>query len=319
MELATARLGVALRRLGRPPTLPCAAPTSARLARVLSLYEYEASPYCKRVREAVCALGLSVRIKPCPRTTLLREGEVGTRWRSEARVLTPPEQPLRFPLLHDEPAPGSSGERPVTVLPESLACVAHLWTHYGDSSAGLAEVHEWLERVRSRAERVRPFVPGGRTTRLRNVVNLFSDEDLPGLFAASIARPYGHAGLAAAVGPHLQACDTLDAERALWADEACPHARLVREALCSLGLGYTLHGMGGAGGGDRGPTTTAAAQAQAAALRAAHGEGARPPFLFDPRLGAISCAGDAWEPAVRGLWGAYRPGSPRPTLTQLLN
>ncbi|KAJ1631429.1 hypothetical protein T492DRAFT_996082 [Pavlovales sp. CCMP2436] len=315
MELATARLGVALRRLGQPPTLPRAAPSpSARLARVITLYEYEASPYCKRVREAVCALGLSVRIKPCPRTTLLREGEVGTRWRAEARALTPPEQPLRFPLLHDEPALGSSGEP--AIVPESLACVAHLWTHYGDSGAGLAEVQGWVERVRSRAERVRPFVPGGRTTRLRNFVNLVSDEDLPGLFAASVARPFGHAGLAAAAAARTAQPDVFhDSERALWADEACPHARLVREALCSLGLSYTLHGMGGAGRGDHESTATAAAQAQAAALRAAHGEDARPPFLVDPRLGVHSCAG---EHAVRGLWKVYH-GGPLPALLHLFS
>ena len=40
----------------------------------LELYEYEASPWCKRVRETVNILDLKVRIKPCPRETFRVEG-----------------------------------------------------------------------------------------------------------------------------------------------------------------------------------------------------------------------------------------------------
>jgi anaphase-promoting complex subunit 7 len=54
-----------------------------------TLYEFEACPYCRFVREAVTALDLVVDIKPCGR---------GSRHRAEARELGGKEQ---FPLLVD--------------------------------------------------------------------------------------------------------------------------------------------------------------------------------------------------------------------------
>ena len=53
------------------------------------LYEFEACPYCRFVREAVTALDLVVDVKPCGR---------GSRHRAEARKLGGKEQ---FPLLVD--------------------------------------------------------------------------------------------------------------------------------------------------------------------------------------------------------------------------
>lgn len=40
----------------------------------LELYEYEASPWCKKVRECINILGLKVNVKPCPRETFRVEG-----------------------------------------------------------------------------------------------------------------------------------------------------------------------------------------------------------------------------------------------------
>lgn len=57
------------------------------------------------MREVVYTLGLSVEMRLCPRSTLLREGEIGgSRLRAEAHALLPPGEPLRFPFLHDQPA-----------------------------------------------------------------------------------------------------------------------------------------------------------------------------------------------------------------------
>ncbi|KAG8457787.1 hypothetical protein KFE25_005800 [Diacronema lutheri] len=325
MELATARLGCALRRLGRAPSLPdTPPPLLGRRSRTLTLYEYEASPFCKRVREAACALALTVQMRPCARSTLLREGVVGdSPLRAEARALLPPSEPLRFPLLCDRPtaemgSDSGAAERRVQVMLESREIVAHLWVHYGDESSGAASVRSWLARTAERAARIRPYVPGGSTTRLRNLVNLMSDEDMPGLFGASLARPFAHAGLAAARSTAVDegvACATNGSDapvRELWAFEACARATLVREALCSLGLRYTLHGMGGA------PNAPAAAR-QLGALRAAHGADARPPFLVDARAG-VAGSGEfgGWEPLVARLWQVYCGDGQRPSVAQLL-
>ena len=40
----------------------------------LELYEYEASPWCKKVRETINILDLKVKMKPCPRETFRVEG-----------------------------------------------------------------------------------------------------------------------------------------------------------------------------------------------------------------------------------------------------
>ena len=37
-----------------------------RPVKSISIYEYEASPYCRKVREAVSLLDLTVTYKPCP-------------------------------------------------------------------------------------------------------------------------------------------------------------------------------------------------------------------------------------------------------------
>lgn len=56
----------------------------------ITLYEFEASPYCRAVREVVTALHLDVEIRPCPKG--------GTRFRPEAERLGGKQQ---FPLLVD--------------------------------------------------------------------------------------------------------------------------------------------------------------------------------------------------------------------------
>ena len=44
----------------------------------LVLYEYEQSPWCRKVRETLCILDLDAEIKPCPRETFRAEGAFST-------------------------------------------------------------------------------------------------------------------------------------------------------------------------------------------------------------------------------------------------
>jgi glutathione S-transferase len=76
------------------------------------LYDFEACPYCRKVREALTALHLDVEIRPCPKN--------GTRFRPEAERVGGKRM---FPLLVD---PNTD-----TVLYESVEIVAYLFARYG--------------------------------------------------------------------------------------------------------------------------------------------------------------------------------------------
>ena len=75
------------------------------------LYDMEACPFCRRVREALTALHLDVEIRPCPKG--------GRKFRSEAEALGGKQQ---FPLLSDE----NTGR----VMYESSDIVAYLFETY---------------------------------------------------------------------------------------------------------------------------------------------------------------------------------------------
>jgi len=95
-------------------------PTSAL---TLQLYEFEACPFCRRVREAMTELDLSAEVYPCPKGSL--------RHRDVVRKIGGKEQ---FPLLVD----ASTG---VTVY-ESGDIVKYLFKQYGQGkspSFGLLE------------------------------------------------------------------------------------------------------------------------------------------------------------------------------------
>lgn len=80
--------------------------------KLLRLYDFEASPYCRAVREAITALHLDVEIRPCPKG--------GTRFRPEAERLGGKQQ---FPLLIDE----NNGR----VMYESADIIDYLFRTYG--------------------------------------------------------------------------------------------------------------------------------------------------------------------------------------------
>ncbi|MEO8706636.1 MAG: glutathione S-transferase N-terminal domain-containing protein [Kofleriaceae bacterium] len=84
----------------------------------LELYDIEACPYCRKVREALTMLDLDVLIRPTPHG--------GTRFRPTAIARGGKRQ---FPLLVD-PNTGS-------LLYESDAIVAHLYRHYGNGQPPL--------------------------------------------------------------------------------------------------------------------------------------------------------------------------------------
>jgi glutathione S-transferase len=96
----------------------------------LILYDFEACPFCRLVREAFCALNLDVEIRPCPRG--------GTRFRPEAQRLG---GKLQFPLLVDQ----NTGR----TLFESRDIINYLFRTYGDGRVPAQYRTHGLEAVES--------------------------------------------------------------------------------------------------------------------------------------------------------------------------
>lgn len=78
---------------------------------ILTLYDMEGCPYCRRVREALTALGLDAQIYPCPKG--------GKRFRAQAKRMG---GRLQFPLLVD---PNTN-----TTMYESADIVDYLFRTY---------------------------------------------------------------------------------------------------------------------------------------------------------------------------------------------
>jgi glutathione S-transferase len=142
VDVATSTLASALRLgAGRRVHAPARRPE-----KLLELYEFEACPHCRRLREALSELDLDAMVYPCPRG--------GTRFRPRAVELGGRR---KFPFLVD-PNTGA-------VMYESSDIVRYLEATYGGSAAwtlgpagivssGLASVarHAWgRQSRRSRA------------------------------------------------------------------------------------------------------------------------------------------------------------------------
>ncbi len=135
--LARLGSGAAVGPLGPRPRLP------------LELFEFEACPYCRRVREALSVLDLEAMIRPCPKG--------GPRFREEVRRRGGKAQ---FPYLVD---PNTGKE-----MYESAEIVAYLFERYGagrppallargllaDLSLGIASA--WRPGLGMRYRRARP-------------------------------------------------------------------------------------------------------------------------------------------------------------------
>lgn len=89
-----------------------------RPTKQLELYEFEACPFCRKVREALTMLDLEVLVRPTPRD--------GTRFRPDAIARGGKAQ---FPLLVDPNVD--------QLLYESDAIVKHLYAQYGDGAPPL--------------------------------------------------------------------------------------------------------------------------------------------------------------------------------------
>jgi glutathione S-transferase len=89
-----------------------------RPEKMLELYEYEACPFCRKVREALTMLDLEVLVRPTPRR--------GERYRPEA---TKRGGQKKFPLLFD---PNED-----LLLYESNDIVTHLYARYGQGAPPL--------------------------------------------------------------------------------------------------------------------------------------------------------------------------------------
>ncbi len=108
-DIVTTYIGTGL-RLGHGGWVTTLGP---RPAAPPTLYEFEACPFCRKVREAATVLDLELLVKPCPKG--------GTRFRTEAIALG---GKVQFPLLVD-------GDRPIY---ESGDIVKHLYQSYGAGS-----------------------------------------------------------------------------------------------------------------------------------------------------------------------------------------
>lgn len=120
-----------------------------RPEKMLELYEFEACPFCRKVREALSILDLDVLVKPCPKG--------GTRFRPE---LVQRGGKAQFPYLVDRDAG--------VEMYESTDIVRHLFARYGDgnvpfglsfaplyhASNVLASLSRPLSGVRARASRL---------------------------------------------------------------------------------------------------------------------------------------------------------------------
>ena len=91
-------------------------PLGARPKTRLILYEFEACPYCRKVREAASMLDLELEVRPCPKG--------GARFRCE--VVAQGGKAM-FPYLVDPDAG--------VAMYESDAIIAHLYARYGTGPA----------------------------------------------------------------------------------------------------------------------------------------------------------------------------------------
>jgi glutathione S-transferase len=115
LDVATS-LAASVLRLGSGMSI---GPLGPRPKKPLELYEFESCPYCRKVREALSMLDLTVNVYPCPKG--------GTRFRPSVRELG---GKLQFPFLVDPNTKQS--------MYESDDIIDHLFRNYGEGIAPLA-------------------------------------------------------------------------------------------------------------------------------------------------------------------------------------
>mmetsp|Transcript_6969 Transcript_6969/g.13825 ORF Transcript_6969/g.13825 Transcript_6969/m.13825 type:complete len:285 (+) Transcript_6969:134-988(+) len=199
----------------------------------LLLFEYEGSPWCRRVREHLCQLDLKVNMRPCPREVLFShigppihaEGWHGSKslFREEVKARG---GKLVFPFLVDD----TLG----VAMNESGDIVRHLWRHYADGICEDTDMRPTSSYNLASFKALAPLEEGVCVQPPSHVA--WKILDVPTLIAASVLRPLPHHGVM--ITPSATPDD--GREITLHGNEACAGSRLVREALCTLQIPYVL-------------------------------------------------------------------------------
>lgn len=184
-----------------------------RPAKPLVLYEFEACPYCRKVREAITMLDIDVLVKPCPKGGTMYREYVGQTYGKK-----------QFPFLQD-PNTGFQGY-------ESADIIKYLYITYGPIDT----------RV--------PLALGSLGT-------------LSAGFASAVSMRRG--------ARREQRVVSAPKPLELWAYEASPFCKIVRERLCELELAYVSRSTG------RGSPSREALKERAGRFQV--------PYLVDPNTG----------------------------------
>ena len=224
VKLLVSKLASSLRRNPAARAAPRSKPPPPHN---LILYDYEASPWCRLVREYLTILDLTVHMRPCPRETLVGEGVFTerSRFRGEAmdRLIQQQRQQqnpnptlqLMFPILVDKTLPN----QPPVIIQQSYDILDHLWETYGKS--------------------VLHTPPGQlRQDQRVNASSIPFPLRFLSLVSPSYLRPWPSCGVFR-IGPYrVTGKNGTRAEMVLYQSEGCPASRLVRELLCSLEIPY---------------------------------------------------------------------------------
>jgi glutathione S-transferase len=173
----------------------------------IEMFEYEGSPYCRKVREAAAVLDLDVLFRPCP------SGE--TYWRPMAKA----EGAKTFPYMKD-PNTGTN-------ICESDDIVEHLFRNYGPAASDAGLSKEGLRDAGPETLEIPQMLRRGGITNLT-------------CYAAAVvrlkalkARP-SRAAAAAKDGVPVEPLH-------LWTYEASPFTKAVRESLTELAVPHVVH------------------------------------------------------------------------------
>jgi len=129
-----------------------------RPAKPLKLYEYEACPFCRKVREAMCVLDLDHEVYPCPKPS---DVAADSRYRPAVKK---EEGKTTYPVLVDE-----NMKEPLIRGSEEI--VAHLWKEYGASAE--APMNYKLGRM---ADKIMPLFMLPSFLRLRGACGIMKAE-----------------------------------------------------------------------------------------------------------------------------------------------
>jgi glutaredoxin len=172
-----------------------------RPKQILALFEYEANPQCKKVREVLSVLDLDCLVYPCPRPTIIHRDLV-PQSRFRDRVVKDIGS-YQLPYLYDEGA----GKRVIG----GDQIVDYLWENYSHPGAAKPFLYS-------------PYVP--------HIVNEI-------LLWTSICLRPALRKTGAMQTPSRFPSDGKPLK--FWSFESCPSCRLVRETLSTLELPYILY------------------------------------------------------------------------------